>query len=69
MKLPPKLHLVIANQLHFLDNMDLCMVDRYFYKLIKLLSHEEVTEIRKITMLAHMTALEVCFYKVSTQGS
>ena len=44
MKLPPELHLGIADQLDFPDNMNLRMVDRYFYKLIKPLSCEEGLE-------------------------
>ena len=47
MKLPPELHLVIADQLDFPDNMNLRMVDRYFYKLIKPLSYEEGLEAEK----------------------
>ena len=43
-KLPPGLHLVIADLLNFPDNMNLRMVDRYFYKLIKPLSYEEGLE-------------------------
>lgn len=40
-KSPPELHLAIAHQLGFPDNMNFRMVDRYFYKLIKPLSYEE----------------------------
>ena len=40
-KLPPELHLAIADQLDFPDNMNLRTVDRYFYRLIKPLSYEE----------------------------
>ncbi|KAK0509320.1 hypothetical protein JMJ35_008691 [Cladonia borealis] len=46
-KLPPELHLAIADQLDFPDNMNLRMVDRYFYKLIKPLSYEEGLEAEK----------------------
>lgn len=47
MRLPPELHLVIADQLEFPDNMNLRMVDRYFYKLIQPLSYEEGLEAEK----------------------
>ena len=47
MRLPPELHLSIADELDFPDNLNLRMVDRYFYKLIQPLSYEEGLEAEK----------------------
>ena len=59
MNLPRELHLVIADQLDFPDNMNLRMVHRYFYKLIKPLSYEEGLE-AEVSRFALKNDLFVC---------
>ena len=59
MSLPPELHLVIADQLDFPDNMNFQTVDRYFCKLIKPLSYEEGLKAEK-TRFALKNELFVC---------
>ena len=58
-RLSPELHLAIADQLDFPDNMNFRMVDRYFCKLIKPLSYEEGLKAEKCRF-ASKNELFVC---------
>ena len=60
--LPPELHRMIADQLDFPDNMNLRMVDSYFYKIIRPLSYEEGLEAEKsrFAMKNEMFVCNIC---------